>query len=453
MPADAPRSSVARQPMVPAWFAARPVRFVHSRGYRSPSPEQCPCASSISGRPFACSVDSPRSPASISTWTPGEIVLFSGANGAGKTTLLRLLRRAAARCTRARPRCSASTCGVDRRSASGARLALVGHETFCYDDLTVPRTCASRRAPAGRPVAAADAALERLGLDPVADVTHGRLSQGQRRRLSLAVALARDPQLLLLDEPHAGLDEHGRRRARRGRRAPRPPKGAPCCMASHELDLARTLATREVALAAGQVRGRRDRAEARRRARATRSRGGVRMMFVRDALLVAGKDLRIERRSRVALQQILPFGGDRRHCCSRSRSIPTARAAGRVAPGLFWVAVLLAALLAIGRSFAVEEPNGGARRPAALRPRRRLDLPGQGRRDRGRAVPARGGARRRASSCSTASRCTARSCSCARRWPRPSASRPPVPSTACWRPGCALARHSCRCWCCRPSRR
>lgn len=81
------------------------------------------------------------------------------------------------------------------------------------------------------------------------------------------------------------------------------------------------------------------------------------MTFVRDALLVAGKDLRIERRSRVALQQILPFGGivvvifafaldaDR-------SSLPAA------APGLFWAAVLLAALLAIGRTFAIEETNG-----------------------------------------------------------------------------------------------
>ena len=81
------------------------------------------------------------------------------------------------------------------------------------------------------------------------------------------------------------------------------------------------------------------------------------MSFLGEALLVAGKDLRIERRSRVALQQILPFGGivvvmfafaldaDR-------TSLPAA------APGLFWTAVLLAALLAIGRSFAVEESNG-----------------------------------------------------------------------------------------------
>jgi heme exporter protein B len=81
------------------------------------------------------------------------------------------------------------------------------------------------------------------------------------------------------------------------------------------------------------------------------------MKFLREAALVAAKDLRIERRSRVALSQILPFGAivvvmfafaldaDR-------TSLPAA------APGLFWTAVLLAALLAIGRSFAVEEANG-----------------------------------------------------------------------------------------------
>ena len=81
------------------------------------------------------------------------------------------------------------------------------------------------------------------------------------------------------------------------------------------------------------------------------------MSFLSEALLVAGKDLRIERRSRVALQQILPFGGivvvifafalD-----ANRASLPDA------APGLFWAAVLLAALLAIGRSFSVEESNG-----------------------------------------------------------------------------------------------
>jgi heme exporter protein B len=78
--------------------------------------------------------------------------------------------------------------------------------------------------------------------------------------------------------------------------------------------------------------------------------------LVRGALLVAGKDLRIESRSRVALQQILPFGGIVvvlfAFALDADRTMLS-----RAAPGLFWAAVLLAALLAVGRSFAVEEAN------------------------------------------------------------------------------------------------
>jgi heme exporter protein B len=77
---------------------------------------------------------------------------------------------------------------------------------------------------------------------------------------------------------------------------------------------------------------------------------------MRDALLVAGKDLRIESRSKVALQQVLPFGGIVvvlfAFALDSDRTV-----LGRVAPGLFWATVLLAALLAVGRAFAVEEAN------------------------------------------------------------------------------------------------
>jgi branched-chain amino acid transport system ATP-binding protein len=52
---------------------------------------------------------------------------------------------------------------------------------------------------------AAQAALERVGLDHRADVLVSRLSHGEQRELELAVALATKPQLLLLDEPMAGL--------------------------------------------------------------------------------------------------------------------------------------------------------------------------------------------------------------------------------------------------------
>ncbi len=139
----------------------------------------------------------------------------------------------------------------DRKSAR-ASLALVGHETFCYDDLTVVENLRFAARASGHTPADADAALDRVCLRQVADVTHGRLSQGQRRRLALAIALARRPRLLLLDEPHAGLDEHGRAILEEVVRAA-PGQGCTVLLASHELELARRLATREVQLIAGRV--------------------------------------------------------------------------------------------------------------------------------------------------------------------------------------------------------
>jgi heme exporter protein B len=78
--------------------------------------------------------------------------------------------------------------------------------------------------------------------------------------------------------------------------------------------------------------------------------------ILRDSMLVAGKDLRIERRSRVALQQVLPFGGIVLILFAFALD-PDRGLLSRVAPGLFWTAVLLAALLAVSRAFAVEEGN------------------------------------------------------------------------------------------------
>jgi ABC-type multidrug transport system ATPase subunit len=140
---------------------------------------------------------------------------------------------------------------VDR---AGARreLALVGHETFCYDDLTVGENLRFAARAAGRPTADADASLERLGLQGVRDVVHRRLSAGQRRRLALAVALSRDPRLLLLDEPHAGLDAEGREVLDAVVRAA-PEEHRTVLIASHELDHSRGLADREVVITAGQA--------------------------------------------------------------------------------------------------------------------------------------------------------------------------------------------------------
>lgn len=79
--------------------------------------------------------------------------------------------------------------------------------------------------------------------------------------------------------------------------------------------------------------------------------------MVADAVLVAGKDLRLEWKSRVAAGQVLPFALIVLVLFAFAID-PSRGVLERVAPGLYWVAVLLAALLAIGRSHAVDAAPG-----------------------------------------------------------------------------------------------
>jgi len=77
----------------------------------------------------------------------------------------------------------------------------------------------------------------------------------------------------------------------------------------------------------------------------------------RDAALVAAKDLRIEARTRVALNQLAPFAV--LVLLLFAFAFDAERTVLRGAtPGLFWVAILLASLLAVQRAFALERPDG-----------------------------------------------------------------------------------------------
>ena len=76
----------------------------------------------------------------------------------------------------------------------------------------------------------------------------------------------------------------------------------------------------------------------------------------RDAALVAGKDLRIEIRSHVALAEVLPFGLVLLILFGLALG-PGRLVLAEVAAGLFWVAVLLATILAVQRSFAIESAD------------------------------------------------------------------------------------------------
>jgi heme ABC exporter ATP-binding subunit CcmA len=184
----------------------------------------------------------------------GEVVLVRGPNGAGKTTLLRACAGLVAISSG-----DAHVLGCDlrrdRRSVR-RRVGLLGHAAFLYDDLTVEENLRFAARAAGRTGAEAESGMSLLGLDGrVRRVAVGRLSAGQRRRVAIAGVVVRGPELWLLDEPHAGLDERSRdvvdgviREAAAG--------GATVMLASHELERARQLATREVAIGGGRADGR-----------------------------------------------------------------------------------------------------------------------------------------------------------------------------------------------------
>ncbi len=181
----------------------------------------------------------------------GEIVLLHGPNGAGKSTLLRACAGLVAIGAG-----DARVLGHDLRNDRRAlrrRVGLLGHATCLYDDLTVDDNLRFAARAAGRPVAAAEEAMARLGLDGrLRQVRVGRLSAGQRRRTAIAAVVARRPELWLLDEPHAGLDADGRDLLDTivGDAAA---AGATVMLASHELERATGLATRRLMVAGGRV--------------------------------------------------------------------------------------------------------------------------------------------------------------------------------------------------------
>ena len=149
----------------------------------------------------------------------GELHAIIGPNGAGKTTLISQLtghltphsgsiflagrdithlaawRRSALGLARSFQITSLLT---DFTAADNVALAAQAHHGHSFSFWRNARKESGLRR-------AAQAALERMGLDHRADVLVSRLSHGEQRELELAVALATRPQLLLLDEPMAGL--------------------------------------------------------------------------------------------------------------------------------------------------------------------------------------------------------------------------------------------------------
>jgi ABC-2 type transport system ATP-binding protein len=141
----------------------------------------------------------------------GEIYGFLGPNGSGKTTTIRML------CGLLTPSSGSGTClGYDILTQQDEIKPRVGYMTqrfSLYSDLTIRENLefVARIYGLPDPQGAAQDALERLGLTQRSHQLAGELSGGWKQRLALGACTLPNPELLLLDEPTAGVDPKARR--------------------------------------------------------------------------------------------------------------------------------------------------------------------------------------------------------------------------------------------------
>jgi heme exporter protein A len=182
----------------------------------------------------------------------GEALVLLGPNGAGKTTLLRvlalLLRPGGGRL---------AVFGEDALAAPPAlrrRIGFVGHETLCYPDLTAAENLAFYARLFDVPDAPERIAelIAWAGLETAARRPVRVYSRGMGQRLALARALLHRPDLLLLDEPFAGLDPHGVA-ALQERLAGLRAAGHAIVLTTHDLERAAPIATRLAILHRGRI--------------------------------------------------------------------------------------------------------------------------------------------------------------------------------------------------------
>jgi heme exporter protein A len=182
----------------------------------------------------------------------GEFVALLGPNGTGKTTLLRLLSGLS------RPGFGEARLAGHRlpQEADAVRglLGVVSHQPLLYTDLSAEENLRFYAQMYGlaRPVARIAEVLQRVGLsarrrDPVRG-----FSRGMQQRLAIARAILHDPQVMLFDEPHTGLDPDASAMldilltevAARGRTV---------LMTTHDLGRALALASRFIILSGGKI--------------------------------------------------------------------------------------------------------------------------------------------------------------------------------------------------------
>jgi ABC-type sulfate/molybdate transport systems ATPase subunit len=186
----------------------------------------------------------------LSLAVAAETVAIVGPSGAGKSTVLRaiagLLKPQAGRVAVDDDVWFDAGTGVNRPPEDRS-VGMVFQQYALFPHLSVRKNVEF----GGKERAAA--LLERLGIAHVASARPGRLSGGERQRVALARALARDPQVLLLDEPLSALDPHTRDVVRRELAGHLQEFGLPTLLVTHDVADAIALADRVGVIRDGRI--------------------------------------------------------------------------------------------------------------------------------------------------------------------------------------------------------
>ena len=181
---------------------------------------------------------------------PGEFLVLLGHNGAGKTTLLRIMSTQVSP-TKGKIRLFGRDSGVEG-SLARRRIGLVTHGSFLYPELTVLENLQFYGQFYSAMESRYQEMLEIFEIRPYIGVRVGNLSFGLRRRVDMARALLHDPDLLLLDEPFAGLDV--RTACLLGEQlAARKKTGITLAMTSHSPKRAGSICDRAITLERGNI--------------------------------------------------------------------------------------------------------------------------------------------------------------------------------------------------------
>ena len=137
----------------------------------------------------------------------GDFLVIFGPNGAGKTTLLKMIA------SLTEPTSGEIQFSIEGGDQNGSRVGYVSHQSLLYNELSGFENLLfyARLYALKNMRKRVTEMVAKMGLQDAQNRLVREYSRGMKQRLTLARALLHEPQMLLLDEPYTGLDQHGGR--------------------------------------------------------------------------------------------------------------------------------------------------------------------------------------------------------------------------------------------------